>query len=106
MASKENKIQLAILKWLRENGYYCWRDANVQRVIKGSYINNPYHKSGIGDITVVLPNGKHCEIEVKTSTGKQSVEQAQHERRIKALGAHYVVARSVEDVREFLSTIQ
>lgn len=104
MAEKENLIQTKILKWLRANGYYCWRNANTQRFTQGKYINNPYHLSGQGDICVVLPNGKHFEIECKTATGKQSVVQAQHERRIKALGGYYLVARSVEDVKHFLST--
>jgi hypothetical protein len=101
----ENKIQLKILKWLRDNGYYCWRNANLQRLVKGKYINNPYHISGLPDIICILEGGKYLGIECKTTKGKQSVEQAQHERRVKALGGYYVVARSVKDVQEFLSTL-
>ena len=104
MGTLENKTQLAILKYLTAQGHYCWRNANVQRIIKGNYINNPYHKSGQGDITVILQNG-YLEIECKTLTGRQSVVQAQHERRIKALGGHYLVARSVKDVQDYLSPV-
>ena len=104
MGLRENKIQLQILKWLRENDYFCWRNANIQRYTEGKYVNNPYHKSGQGDIIVVLKGGQHFEIECKTEKGKQSVVQAIHERRIKSLGGYYLVARSLEDVKTFLST--
>lgn len=105
MADKENKIQLAILRYLRSNDYYCWRNANTQRFIAGKYINNPYHISGLPDIICILEGGKYLGIETKTETGRQSVVQAMHERRIKSLGGYYLLARSLNDVKSFLAEI-
>jgi len=102
----ENKVQLAILKWLKAKDYYCWRNSNLTRKIQGKYISNPYSKAGQGDIVVVLPGGKHLEIECKrTVGGRQSVDQVMHERRIKALGGYYLVAKSLDEVKAFLSTV-
>ena len=99
-------MQLAILKWLRDKDYYCWRNANLTLKVKGKYISNPYGKTGQGDIVVVLPGGKHLEIECKRAVGgRQSVDQAIHERRIKSLGGYYLVAKSLEEVKAFLSTV-
>ena len=102
----ENKVQLATLQWLRANDYYCWRNANLTLKVKGKYLTNPYNKAGLGDIMVVLPGGKHLEIEIKRTTGgRQSVDQAIHERRLNALGAYYLLANSLDEVKRFLSTI-
>ena len=41
-------------------------------------------------------------IEVKSATGRQSVEQKSFERQVKDAGAEYVLVRSVEDMEAFL----
>lgn len=102
---KESTIQLKIIKALQERGIYCWRNANLVRYDTKTrqYLSNPQHKSGVGDIIAILPGGIHCEIEVKTPTGKQSPAQAIHQRRVQECGGRYILARSVADVVDNLS---
>ena len=58
---------------------------------------------GQADITGILPNGLRVEIEVKSADGRQSPEQRAYETMIRKFGGVYVLARSVQDVREALS---
>ena len=52
---------------------------------------------GAADITGILPDGRRLEIEVKTMTGKQSVQQKRYQDMIQRFGGVYILARSVED---------
>jgi hypothetical protein len=60
-------------------------------------------KPGVADI-MVLWGGRLICIELKTKTGRQSPEQKQWADDATMAGAAYYVARSVEQVEEFLST--
>lgn len=109
----ESKIQLSILKYLEKNNFYVWRNTNLVRFDRKTkkYIKNPYHKSGLGDIIGLFPEkskffGRHLEVEVKTPTGKQSPAQKIHQKRIEANGGVYILARSVKDVTDKLSTLK
>lgn len=96
----ESQIQTAILKKLQSKGFYVWRNNNGatydHRI--GGYRHNPYARRGVADIIGVLPDGRHLEIEVKTKTGKQSPDQAIHQKRVEELGGLYILARSVKDI--------
>jgi len=106
MAQVENRIQSAIIKKLQSNGVYCWRNSNAALYDsklnngRGGYRYNPQAKRGVADILGILPGGQHLEIEVKTEAGKQSPDQAIHEKRVTELGGVYILARSVKDVEE------
>ena len=53
---------------------------------------------GQADLTGILQNGRRIEIEVKSATGRQSIEQKQYQAMIERFGGLYILARSVEDV--------
>ena len=57
---------------------------------------------GQADLTGILPGGLRLEIEVKSAAGRQSRRQEAFQRMIEQLGGVYVLARSVQDVREAL----
>ena len=69
------------------------------------------HQQGLGsrrgfpDLTA-LKDGKTLYIEIKTPTGKQSVYQVEFERICKAHGGTYLVARSVDDIKPYLTSIK
>lgn len=64
----------------------------------GGYRASSQSKKGIADILAILPGGIHLEIEVKSKVGKQSPDQAIHQKRVEALGGVYILARSVKDI--------
>jgi len=99
----ESSIQLAILKHLRSKSVFCWRaQPHTYNSKLGIHVSSPYNMPGQPDIIAILPGGIFCGIEVKTPKGKQSPDQILFQKRAEALGARYVVARSIEDVDNFL----
>lgn len=69
------------------------------------------HQQGLGcrrgfpDLTA-LKDGKTLYIEVKTPKGKQSIYQVEFERICKAHGGTYILARSVDDIKPYLTSIK
>jgi len=57
---------------------------------------------GGADISGLLRGGRRLEIEVKKPGGRQSEEQKAFQRMIEGLGGLYILAFSVDDVREAL----
>ena len=55
---------------------------------------------GQADLTGILPDGRRLEVEVKSATGRQSAAQRDFQNLIERFGGLYVLARSVEDVRQ------
>jgi hypothetical protein len=100
----ESQIQTKIIKQLQSKGVYVWRNNNggtwdpKMYGGQGGYRASSQSKKGIADILGVLPGGIHLEIEVKSKVGKQSPDQAIHQKRIEALGGVYILARSVKDI--------
>lgn len=60
-----------------------------------------YGLKGQPDIFLIL-NGRFIGIEVKTRTGRQSEAQKQWQRNCERAGGLYILARSVDDVRNRL----
>lgn len=87
---KESEIQAAIREFLRWRGWFVIK---IHQSL-GSY-------RGIADL-YALKDGRSLWIEVKTAKGQQTEYQRQFEADIKAHGGEYLVARSVEDVVEYL----
>lgn len=69
------------------------------------------HQQGMGsrrgfpDLTA-LKDGKTLYIEIKTKTGKQSAYQVEFEKVCRAHGGTYILARSVDDVKPYLTSIK
>lgn len=103
MPTPEGKIQLAILKHLRSHSVLCWRhEPLTYNHDLGRHISNPYAMKGVADILAVMPDGtgRMLAIEVKTPKGKQSPDQVLFQKRLEEAGGVYVLARSVDDVKE------
>ena len=88
---QETYIRRAITEALRRS---CW--------------DVTYHLQGVGcrkgfpDLTA-MKDGKTIYIEVKTETGKQSDYQKEFQKVCESHGCRYILARSVDDVAEFLN---
>jgi hypothetical protein len=107
-AASEHQIQCAVARyldlaldgvpnciwWAVPNGGF--RDVRTASKLKAEGV-----KPGVSDI-MVLWGGRLICIELKTAKGRQSPEQKQWADSATCAGAAYYVARSVEQVEEFL----
>ena len=104
MAREETEIQKSILDLLLGLGVLVWRNHNQGVRIAGKgRIKSP--SSGIPDIVGVCANGRFLGIEVKTKTGKVEAHQIAFHDRISLSGGLCFVARSVDDLDQFLPEI-
>lgn len=90
MLVKESDIQAQIRDYLRWNGWFCIK---IHQSL-GSY-------RGIADL-YALKDGYSIWIEVKTPKGRLSKHQEKFRDDVLAHGGTYIVARSVEDVRNYV----
>ncbi len=93
MQIKPKTTETDIRKQLQD--YLGWRGWHVHYNLAGlgSY-------PGISDLTAIK-NGRVVWVEVKKpGTGKQSDKQKQFQVDIEAAGGEYVIARSIEDLKE------
>lgn len=91
----EKRVQNAIVTYLsklRQQG----EPILVERRQAGGFS----YKKGLPDLYVVY-NGLHIEIEVKRVGGHQSPMQEKWEDRFEKLGIPYILADSVDDVKNF-----
>lgn len=93
----EKSIQNAILRrYGTDPRLRLWRaNAGV-----ASYGPRTVHFGVVGqaDLTGILPGGRRLEIECKSPTGSQTLEQKNYQVMVEKFGGVYVLARSVEDV--------
>ena len=99
MNKSESEISRAIGTYLTSKGYKHWRNQSGQVRVNGGYMHLGIN--GLADRTVML-NGCHLYIEVKTLTGKQKEAQKDFEDKCNELGHHYMIARSVDDVKTMI----
>lgn len=99
---KEVDIQSAILAYLKAKG--CW----FRRIPVGAVAHGGKRKrsplAGLPDIMVIIPsqNSRLCFIEVKTKVGRLSEVQEKTLAELRALGVMVILARSVEDVAQYI----
>jgi hypothetical protein len=60
---------------------------------------------GQGDLTGILPDGRRVEIEVKAAAGRQTSAQRSFQEMIERFHGVYILASSVEDVRQRLAAV-
>jgi hypothetical protein len=84
---KESDIRKQIQDYLRWNGWYVYY--NLQGL--GSY-------PGLSDL-VAIRDGRVVHLEIKQPSGRQSEKQMAFQQHIEAAGGEYMVARSIEDIR-------
>lgn len=94
----EHEIQQQIMDYLAYKGISHWR-SNVGRK---HYMQ--FGLVGSADITGLLKDGRRLEIEVKDYKGKQSMEQIKFADMIRKSNGLYILARSLDDVVDKLST--
>lgn len=87
----ETEIQNQIREFLRLNGWYVMRHQQSLGSLKG-----------MSDLTAIK-DGNTIYIEVKTPRGIQSKYQKEFQKEIELHGGIYLLARSVDDIRNFLS---
>lgn len=103
----EGKIQAEICKYLRSKGAFFWRQNNAPVFDKklnggrGGYRGmGTYAMRGVGDILCVDAYGGLVAIECKSKRGKLSPDQILFKKRCERHNAMYIVATSVDDVKE------
>jgi hypothetical protein len=98
---REHNIQSDIRLWCGENGILCFR-CNVGRVrmADGGWFDTGL-PNGFSDL-IVLHNKTIYFVEVKTKTGRQRQDQIDFMNLVRKYGYVYIVARSVNDVKEGL----
>jgi len=102
LKQSEQQIQKSILDYLTLTGWYAYKQDSV-----GIYdpVKNTYRKSntaGKSDL-IAINKGLVLFIEVKSLSGKQTPAQEVYEQKIKSHGGNYIVARSIEDVQNYLA---
>ena len=88
---KEKKIEDEIKQYIKEHGGLCYK-------IHGGDL---YQETGIPDLLVCW-GGLFFGIEVKDPGGKPSAIQLAQGARIKKAKGHFIIATSVEDVKNYI----
>jgi penicillin-binding protein-related factor A (putative recombinase) len=103
--SLEKPIENQILVWLKLKGALVWKNQTVgvfdptKKIFRKS--RNPFHRKGVSDILGIW-RGRPLAIEVKSAKGYASPEQKQFIKDFTEAGGIAFIARSVEDVEQFL----
>lgn len=113
MLREEEKIQASIVSYIETVAptVLCYAVPNASRRTFGGNASNavPGMRKGVFDLALVLPPGSgpagslggHAAfIEVKTRSGVLSDDQKAFQSALIQMGVPYVVARSIDDVRE------
>ena len=99
-STPEGKIQLKILRYLREQGHLFWRfSPETYNAQLGRHIKHHYIPNGLSDIMVLHKRGLIM-LEVKTPKGRPSAGQIVMQKRVERLGHEYHFVRSVEEVED------
>lgn len=101
----EKDIQNEICEFLQAGNFLFWRSNNVPVFAKnnaGKYMYRSlpkYTPRGLPDIIVVV-EGKFIAIEVKREGAKLRPEQAEFGARVIREGGSYIVAHSIDDLKQ------
>lgn len=104
---EEHYLQCQIVQYLRLKGYTVFAIPNggSRNAIEGANLKKEGVMAGVADLEVMLSDGKHIYLELKTKIGKQSQSQKDFEDKCKELGHIYRLVRSIEDVENVLNEI-
>jgi len=101
----EKEIEKQILDYLTLKGFYAWKNPTIGLfdTKRGKFRkpNNKYLISGVSDI-IAIKQGKVYFIEVKTDKGRQTPNQKLFESNIDVNGGVYILARSIEDLKDIV----
>lgn len=97
---KENDVQRSILDYLTLRKIFHWRQNNGATYdAKLGFYRSHTGMKGVPDIICVI-DGQFVGIECKGPRGKQSADQILFQKRLEFAGGKYILAKSVDDVRE------
>ncbi len=100
---REKQIENEILSFLKMKGVFCFKvesQGTFDSVKKVYRRKNSIHRMlGISDICGIWADGQFLAIEVKSATGRLSLEQMAFLDSVNAEGGIGFMARSVDDVK-------
>ena len=96
---KEKELQNAILRAFGTISRFWRANTGVAQIGK-RFVR--FGSPGQADLTGILPDGRRLEVEVKSATGRQTRDQKSFQRMIEKFNGVYVLARSVEELRNAL----
>lgn len=99
----EADVKLEVQTWLKNTGYFWLRMQSGKAKVRGGYMQ--LCPEGTADIVVFPNKTTTCWIEMKTEKTKQRPAQVEFEAKAKAAGHKYIIARSLDEVREFLKEV-
>ena len=102
----ESSFQIAAVRMLRANGYYCFSVPNGQRLerTRAKIAVAEGLLAGVSDIIILLRGRLLC-VEFKNPTGKwkQSADQKAFENKVRQLGHDYAIWHSWAQVEAFIN---
>lgn len=104
---KESQVQRAIMDLLAAEHVYAIRINTGVGWANGRPIQHHSGGAGVSDIMAFQKIGDCVRviwIEVKGPKGKQTLEQRSFQEHVEQIGMHYLLAKSPEDVLEWLNT--
>lgn len=103
----EKEIEGQILLYLEERGVFAWKNQTVGFFdSKRKIFRKPssrFQIRGVSDILAVFSNGRLLAIEVKSKRGILRPEQRAFLERVSREGGFAVVARSLQDIKDFFT---
>ena len=100
---EEYNLQQGCVKWMRLQypNYLCFSCPMEATYRNKTYFANIGAMAGVSDLIVVLPN-QVLFIEMKSKTGRQSIEQKQFQQHIEQLGFTYYIIRSFDEFKSII----
>lgn len=102
---EEYNIQANCVKWFRLQypDFLIWNTPNEATYRNKGYFGNLGVLTGVSDLIVALPNHIMF-IEMKSKTGRQSLEQKQFQQKVESLGFEYYLIRSFDDFHNLIES--
>ena len=101
----EKELQNDCLDYANKNGVFAFTVASVgifDPVSKTFRTRQRFSINGQADSIAVMPGGYVWFVEFKVPGGKQSKAQLAFEKRLRIMGANYIVIRSFEEFKQFI----
>lgn len=106
----EHQIQRAMVQWLSLHGFVVYHVPNEemrgqtskQRARRGAMMKAAGYRAGVADLVIVGAAGLCLHIEVKRPGNKPTQAQRDFAADLERLGAPYVIATSVDELRSLV----
>lgn len=106
MMHPESNFQIAAVRMLRTNGYYCFSVPNGQRLerTRAKIAVAEGLLAGVSDIIILLKlRPVFVEFKSLTGKGRQSADQKAFQKEVEARGYEYAIWNSWEQVEAFIN---